>query len=347
MDFKISSDDIAILAAFSQKRATDLVMGFFNGISLTKLLALLDDSGIRLESIRLADASVVSDGGGDSGSTTAQDGGGQVGTEDGSGAGSESSDGSDGNNAFLYACIAGAGGVALFACAIVYAYRRKRSGWFDNAEDSIMQSLYSNGGHGPPAGKALPVLSPNGISTTKTFKTSSMGSSQNSTRTRVKPAALTLRSKHNPKSQGSASTLGSMNFSLSPVLENLGLEGGGTEEKEDEEAALAKRDIDPEGVAGSIRTNLGESYSLDGDGTRSSRLDLVYSSAPREQNSTWSVDGLTIDDDSEAERIIEQARQRRWHESSSGASAERGYYYGRSTSNDDSASSRGSLGSMD
>jgi hypothetical protein len=332
MEFKIACESVAILQEFTQRRATNLITGFFNGITRGKLLAELDSVGIRLESIRVVDSSAISDGSSDpeTATTDEQTGQGQTGNVDISG----SNEGGNDTNALLYAGLAGAGVVTL--AAVVFCAQRRRNGWFDNAEDSIEQSLYSSGGHGPPGGKALPVLTQNGVSTTKTLKTLSLGSSQNSTRSRVKPAALTLRSKQNMKSQGSVSTLGSFNVILNPVLEKLGVEDDGSEEREDEEMALVRlakgRDLAP----ASSRSNL-------------------FDGGAHTSNSTWSVDGLTIDDDSEAERIIEQARRRRWQDTS-GASAlgslpdhssEIGYYDENTMYFGGSASTRESLGPID
>jgi hypothetical protein len=158
----------------------------------------------------------------------------------------------------------------------------------------------------------------------------------------VKPAALTLRSKLSHKHQGSVSTLGSFNATLNPVLETLEVEADGSEEKDDEEMALVRLAKGRELVPSSSRSNLGNNYSFGGGAQNS--------------NSTWSMDGLTIDDDSEAEEIIEQARRRRWQDTS-GASAlgslpdhssDLGYYVGNSTYFGGSVgSSRASLGPID
>jgi hypothetical protein len=324
MDFKVASDSVVILQAFSQSKATDLVKGIFSGTAREKVLAALDEAGIRLESIRVVNADLVTDGASDVASTTppVSDKG-----ETGETPASDEGQSSGGSNTLLYAGVASAGVVAFGAVALYIAHRKRNRGWFDNAEESIEQSLYSNGGHGPPNGKVLPVLTPNGVSTTKTSKTS-LGSSQTSTRSRVKPAALTLRNKQNIRSQGSVSTLGSF-MALNPVLETLGFEDDGSEEKEDEETARLRWRSGANDAPASTRSNFGTNYSYDGETQQSYRG----------QNSAWSVDGLTIDDDSEAERIIDDARRRRWQDNS-GASAlgslpdhgsELGYYDGSNT----------------
>jgi hypothetical protein len=345
MDFKVASDSVAILQAFSQSKATDLVKGMFIGTARDKLLTALDEAGIRLESIRVVNADLVTDGTGDVAATAppVSDTG-----EAGQTTADNEEESSGGSNTLLYAGVASAAVVAFGAVALYIAHRRRNRGWFDNAEESIEQSLYSNGGHGPPNGKVLPVLTPNGVSTTKTSKTS-LGSSQTSTRSRVKPAALTLRNKQNVKSQGSVSTLGSF-MALNPVLESLGFEDDGSEEKEDEETARLRWRFGANDAPASNRSNFGTNYSYDGE-TQPSFRDLESSGQPRGQNSTWSVDGLTVDDDSEAERIIDDARRRRWQDNS-GASAlgslpdhgsELGYYEGSNTYYEGSASSLGPL----
>jgi hypothetical protein len=339
MDFKVASDNVEVLQAFSQSKATDLVKGFFVGTARDKLLAALDEAGIRLESIRVVNADLVTDGASDVAPTATPVSDAEENGQTSAGGEAQSSGGS---NTLLYAGVASAGVVAFVAVALYIAHRKRKRGWFDNAEESIEQSLYSNGGHGPPNGKVLPVLTPNGVSTTKTSKTS-LGSSQTSTRSRVKPAALTLRNKQNVKSQGSVSTLGSF-MALNPVLESLGFEDDGSEEKEDEETARLRWRSAANDPPVSTRSNFGTNYSYDGE-TQPSYRDQ------RGQTSTWSVDGLTIDDDSEAERIIDDARRRRWQDNS-GASAlgslpdhgsELGYYDGSNTYSEGSASSLGPL----
>lgn len=346
MSFKLSSDNIDILQAFTQHRATDLIQGFFKGIPRDKLLAQLDAIGIPLESVRVVDGAPVVDGGNDG--TPAPDPS-QVSDNSGS-SGTDSvgsqSDEKSGSNAALYAGVASAGVVLVAVAAVLYSRRRHNQRWFNNATESVLESMYSEG-HGPPDGKVLPVATANATAATKTTKSSSQGSQ--STRSRIKPAAITLRSKQAHKSNGSVSTLGSFNMTLNPVLEKLGVEDDAeSEEKEDEERALMRLEDGPDLVAGSRLASLDNNYSFDG-GAQSSYPD--YSRAARGQGSTWSVDGVTLEDDEEAEAIIEQARRRRWQEETYESTlaslpdhrSDLGYYEGSAYS----ASSRNSLGPID
>jgi len=138
-------------------------------------------------------------------------------------------------------------------------------------------------------------------------------------------------------------------MTLNPVLEKLGVEDDAeSEEKEDEERALMRLEDGPDLVAGSRLASLDNNYSFDG-GAQSSYPD--YYRADRGQGSTWSVDGVTLEDDEEAEAIIEQARRRRWQEETYESTlaslpdhrSDLGYYEGSAYS----ASSRNSLGPID
>jgi len=187
--------------------------------------------------------------------------------------------------------------------------------WYEDAFESVSGSLYSDG-RGPPDGKVLPVLTPKGTSTIITGKTSTMSSQ--SSKSRIKPAAITMRKKSGYRSQGSVSTLGSLNVTLNPVYERQGLDGDSETEVDD---LPLRMEDGPDLVATNALTCLDETASVAGMAANYPEFD-VYSGVPN--SPTWSVDGLTvdgltIDDEEEAQQQLdEENRRQRWREEANG-----------------------------
>lgn len=382
VEYKIGSESMDVLIEFTNNWADKLVEDFFRGTAKVRLIADLEAEEMFLSGFRVIKIS-VNDGGGDPPNDQGEDEG-----DFGNIPGDADSGGNDPvdestksptrtptdapsttpeqlsdvedtptptttstSNTALYAGIVSAGVVFIALIAVVYSSRRRKRLWFNDAVDSVADSLYSDG-LGPPDGKVLPVLTPRGVSmaTTHTTRTS-LSSGSTPTRSRVKPAAIQLRGQ-NGKSHGSVSTLGSLNMPLRPVLErrdNEDNESTDTEEKHDDD--LMRMEDGPDLLATNTLTSLDNSYSFDRMAETYPEFEL-YSGVP----STWSVDGLTLEDDEEAERIEQARHRRRWqdeytdlelrglpeHESSEGSRRARGSAY--SASSGYSGSSHGSAG---
>jgi len=230
--------------------------------------------------------------------------------------GVDTTSGGDPNTA-LYAGVVSASVVVIAIVAVVYSTRRRKRKWFQDAVESVASSLYSDGA-GPPDGKVLPVLTPTGTSTIRTgLMTSSPQSSQSSfhRKSRVKPAAITMRGRNAMRSQGSVSTLGSFNMTLNPVLEKHSMEDDtDSEEKIEEESdCLTLMEDGPDLVAGTSLTCLDNTYSFEGLTSNYPEFEL-YSGIP-EISPSWSVDGLTIDGDDDYQP--RSSRRSRWQDESS------------------------------
>lgn len=346
VEILVGSDNMDILVAFTKQRADELVASFFKGIPLERLLETLASQDVHLDDLRIVKVG-ISDGGHDPSTPTTG------GTDEGTAA--DDGDVSDGGssegtpqpttdpepkigrspNTALYAGIVSAGVLLIAIVAVVHSSRRRKRKWFNDAVESVASSLYSDG-MGPPEGKVLPVLTPNGTSTIRTSTSTVSG------RSRIKPAAITMRSQRsaaasskssNVRSHGSASTRGSHN--LSSPLGTVQESRMGQEEKLEEESdVLVRMEDGPDLLASTTLTCLdGETYSFDNDLAHNYPEFELYSGVPH----AWSMDGLTLEDDDEVERILE-ARRNRWQDQSN--DAELGGLPEHTSSHSDAESSR-------
>jgi len=339
IDFKVASEEMDILVEFSKVRATELVGSFFTGYPAEQLLEALYYEGIGLDEVRVVEMGVTDDADKETADDTESD---QVDDEDedipimpddpedeastdgepgvevsntGSSDSESQPEGNDGGpNTSLIAGIVSGLVIVIALIAVVYSSRRRNRKWFNDALESVSGSLYSDG-LGPPDGKVLPVLTSKGTSTTITGRTSiSQSLSSASSKSRIKPAAITQRNSNTRpiRSQGSVSTLGSFNMTLNPVIEKTGFEEDEHSEERSQDDSALRMENGPDLVAAATLSCLDGTSSVNGMVENYPEFDL-YSGVPH--SSTWSVDGLTIDDEEENRQIREQeANRRRWRE---------------------------------
>jgi hypothetical protein len=299
VNFLIASDNMEHLIKFDTEKATKTVEEFYRGAPRDVLLELLYSKGIDLESLKVYHEAVSFDEPIDSAVPTSVPDP-QLSTEN-----AESEAGGGSSNAYLYAGIASGGVIIVAIAGVVYRSKNRNQNFFKDALESISDSLY-NDSQGPPGGKMLPVLSTRGNATARTAKSSL--ASMTSRRSRIKPAALTLRGKKKKAqvSAGSVSTLDSSRFkheqeSRSPTT---------SEEKTEESDYLQRMENGPDLVASTALT-YHDDESIRGLAANYPEFEMYHQSNAY-ADTEWSVDGLTLDDAS-----LIPGRPRRWQDESS------------------------------
>ena len=306
VSFLISSADMDVLIEFDQAKATEVVNTFYQGESRDVLLKLLYGKGIEVESLEVYTEDLPSDDDATDDDETDSNGASPPTpspTEDPEQS-SEKPETTEtkSTNAALYAGIVSGGVILVAIGAVIYSTRNSDRNFFKDALESVSDSLYNDSLGGPSGGKILPVLSPRGNATARTGK-SSMASSDS--RSRIKPAAITLRKKKAAQqSSESVSTLGSMRFPIerrSPTINE-----GNVEDYDH----LHRMENGPDLVASSAsRVLTYHDADIQGLVTNYPEFDIYHQNPYAD--TAWSVDGMTLEDESLVER------PRRWQDESS------------------------------
>jgi hypothetical protein len=197
-------------------------------------------------------------------------------------------------NAALYAGVV-SGAVILFAIgAVIYSTRYSERNFFTDALESVSDSLYNDSLGGFPGGKVLPILSPRANATAMTGRSSTASSAS---RSRIKPAAITLRRKADQESSGSVSTLDSPRQYTGSQGQSQFIHYARAEDYDH----LGRMEDGPDLIASRVLT-----YN------DAAIRDLATSYPEFESNpyadTAWSVDGLTLEEESFV------ARPRRWQD---------------------------------
>ncbi|GKY98901.1 hypothetical protein MPSEU_000845900 [Mayamaea pseudoterrestris] len=301
VSFLVSSADMDVLIDFDQKKATDVVEMFYQGDSRDVLLKLLYGKGIEVDTLEVYEGE-LDESSGSPAPTSFPTKDPELSTEQEPEA-TEATE-TKSTNAALYAGVVSGGVILVAIGAVIYTTRNSERNFFKDALESVSDSLYNDSLGGPPGGKLLPVLSPRASATARTGR-SSMASSE--TRSRIKPAAITLRKKAKAaqESAGSVSTLGSMRLHKNgqesrspPINEN---------EAEDYDR-LHRMENGPDLIASRVLTY----HDPDVQGVVNSYPEFdIYHQANPYADTAWSVDGLTLEDENEV------GRHRRWQDESS------------------------------
>jgi hypothetical protein len=207
-------------------------------------------------------------------------------------------------NAALYAGVVSGGVILVAIGAVLYSTRHSERNFFKDALESVSDSLYNDSLGGPPGGKVLPILSPRANATAITGRSSTASSTDS--RSRIKPAAITLRRKAAQESSaGSVSTLDSPR--LYTAVQGRSPPNNA---RADDYDHLGRMENGPDLVAS--RLLMYNDADIQGLATSYPEFDIYHQSNPY-ADTAWSVDGLTIEEES----LV--GRPRRWQDESSEA----------------------------
>jgi hypothetical protein len=307
VSFHVETANMDALIAFDKNKATATVEQFYQGQPRDVLLQLLHQKGIELDTIRVFKGSLptnaVANGGGATQAptlppTTVP----HLSAEKPQTTTPQASAGG-GTNTALYAGIVSGGVIMVAIAAVVYTSRRSDGNFFRDAMESVSDSLYNDSFLGPPGGKTLPIFSTRANATASTGRSSLASSSY---RCRIKPAAITLRSKKAPQQlSGSVSTIESVRLppdqeSRAPPID---------ERETDDDDHLHRMEDGPDLVA--CRALTYHDTSVQGLIENYPEFDVYHQANPYGGDTAWSVDGLTIENESNS---VVSGRPRRWQD---------------------------------